>query len=164
MGVDGFRLDVVDELPDIFVDGIKERLDRTNRENVLYGEVWEDASNKVAYGRRRRYYTGRQLDGVMNYELRRGILQFLRHRDPAALRYALTEVMPNTPRRILNCQMNLIGTHDTMRILTALAGETPEGHSNDELAQMRLTEEQKKTAVERLKSPIQSLLRSRVCR
>ena len=151
MGVDGFRLDVVDELPDSFVDGIKERLDRTNRENVLYGEVWEDASNKVAYGRRRRYYTGRQLDGVMNYELRRGILQFLRHRDPAALRYALTEVMPNTPRRILNCQMNLIGTHDTMRILTALAGETPEGHSNDELAQMRLTEEQKKTAVERLK-------------
>lgn len=151
MGVDGFRLDVVDELPDSFVDGIKERLHETTPENVLYGEVWEDASNKVAYGHRRRYYTGRQLDGVMNYELRRGILQFLRHHDPAALRYALTEVMPNTPRRILNCQMNLIGTHDTMRILTALAGEMPEGHSNDELAQMRLDEMQRKTAVERLK-------------
>lgn len=151
MGVDGFRLDVVDELPDIFVDGIKERLDRTNPQNILYGEVWEDASNKVAYGRRRRYYTGRQLDGVMNYELRRGILQFLRHRNPIALQYALTEVMPNTPRRILNCQMNLIGTHDTMRILTALAGDAPEGHSNDELAHMRLSEGQRTTAVERLK-------------
>ena len=151
MGIDGFRLDVVDELPDVFVDGIKERLHMTNPENILYGEVWEDASNKIAYGRRRRYYLGRQLDGVMNYELRRGILQFLRYRDPVALQYALTEVMPNTPRRILDCQMNLIGTHDTIRILTALAGEAPEGHSNDELAHMRLTEEQTKTAVMRLK-------------
>lgn len=147
LGVDGFRLDVVDELPDVFVDGVKERLHKTSPRSVLYGEVWEDASNKVAYGRRRRYYTGRQLDGVMNYELRRGILQFLRHHRIDALRYALTEVMPNTPKRILDCQMNLVGTHDTMRILTALGGEAPEGHTNDELAVMHLDTEERREAV-----------------
>lgn len=151
MGVDGFRLDVVDELPDVFVDGLKARLSETCSENVLYGEVWEDASNKIAYGRRRRYYTGRQLDGVMNYELRRGILQFLRYRDPAPLRYALTEVMPNTPKRILDCQMNLIGTHDTIRVLTALGGDEAEGHTNDELARMRLSDTQRRVALARLR-------------
>lgn len=151
MGVDGFRLDVVDELPDVFVDGIKARLSETRTENVLYGEVWEDASNKIAYGRRRRYYAGRQLDGVMNYELRRGILHFLRYHDPAPLRYALTEVMPNTPKRILDCQMNLIGTHDTVRVLTALGGDEAEGHTNDELAHMRLSDAQRRVSTARLR-------------
>lgn len=151
LGVDGFRLDVVDELPDGFIDGIKERLHKTSPATVLYGEVWEDASNKISYGRRRRYYTGRQLDGVMNYELRRGILQFLRYHQDDALRYALTEVMPNTPKRILDCQMNLIGTHDTMRILTALVGEASEGHTNDQLAVMRLNTQERAEAIRLLK-------------
>ena len=55
--------------------------------------------------------------------------------------------MPNTPKRILDCQMNLIGTHDTMRILTALGGEAPEGHTNDELAVMHLDTEERREAV-----------------
>lgn len=150
MGISGFRLDVVDELPDTFVSGLKERLSRSNPENILWGEVWEDASNKIAYGKRRKYYLGEQLDGVMNYELRRGILAFLRDHDPSPLYYALTEVMPNAPKRVQDCQMNLIGTHDTVRAMTALAGQLPEGHTNDELATMRLTPEERRIGSRRL--------------
>lgn len=150
-GVDGFRLDVVDEYPDGFVSGLKERLAASAPDSILYGEVWEDASNKIAYGYRRHYFQGEQLDGVMNYELRDGIIRFLRYHDPEKLRYALTEVMPNTPHRVQNYQMNLLGTHDTVRILTALAGEEPAGHTTKELAEMRMTEEQRTLAVRRLR-------------
>ena len=150
MGISGFRLDVVDELPDPFVSGLKERLHRSNPESILWGEVWEDASNKMAYGKRRKYYLGEQLDGVMNYELRRGILAFLRDHDPSALRYALTEVMPNAPKRVQDCMMNLIGTHDTVRAITALAGPLPEGYTNDQLATMHLSPEERRIGSRRL--------------
>ena len=67
LGADGYRLDVVDELPDAFLTRLRKRLRELKPDAILIGEVWEDASNKVAYGVRRRYLTGRQLDSVMNY-------------------------------------------------------------------------------------------------
>ena len=152
MGIGGFRLDVADELPDVFLEGVKERLVKADPENVLFGEVWEDASNKIAYGRRRRYFQGRQLDGVMNYELRRGIIELFRGGNPEALRYALCEVMPNAPARVQHTQMNLFGSHDTARILTALAGKLSEGHTNDELAVMRMSREERALGIKRLKA------------
>ena len=151
MGIGGFRLDVVDELPAPFVEGVKERLSQHIPDNILWGEVWEDASNKTAYGSRRRYFQGKQLDGVMNYELRRGIISYLTNGDVGPLRYALCEVMPNTPKRVQDLQMNLLGTHDTLRILTALGGKDQNGHSNDELAYARMTKEEYAKGVERLK-------------
>ncbi|MBF5067403.1 glycoside hydrolase family 13 protein, partial [Salmonella enterica subsp. enterica serovar Istanbul] len=53
-GVDGWRLDVADELPDDFIAGIRRTLDRYP-DKILIGEVWEDASHKLAYGMRRHY-------------------------------------------------------------------------------------------------------------
>ena len=48
LGADGFRLDVVDELPDEFVLLLKKRLRELKPDALLIGEVWEDASNKIA--------------------------------------------------------------------------------------------------------------------
>ena len=107
MGIYGFRLDVVDELSDDFVSKIKSRLSQ-NCESVLYGEVWEDASNKIAYDKRKKYYLGNELDGVMNYPVRSGIVDYLRGDGTEKLRYALTEVTANAPDRILHTQMNLL--------------------------------------------------------
>ncbi len=150
-GIGGFRLDVADELPDVFLDGVKARLAEADPENILWGEVWEDASNKVAYGKRRRYFQGKQLDGVMNYELRTGLIRYLRLGDVSALRYAICEVMPNAPKRVQDAQMNLFGTHDTVRILTALAGKDAEGRTNDELAVARMTAEERELGLKRLR-------------
>ena len=44
---------------------------------MILGEVWEDASNKMAYGQRRRYLLGEKLDSVMNYPFREAIIGFL---------------------------------------------------------------------------------------
>ena len=138
-GIGGIRLDVVDELSDGFVRDIRARLLARLPDAVLYGEVWEDASHKVAYGVRRRYYLGDELDGVMNYPLRTGLIEYLREGQMSALLYALSEVMANMPKRAADLAMNLLGSHDTERILTALVGECEDGQGMDELAKKRLS-------------------------
>ena len=148
MGVYGFRLDVADELSDDFVASIKHRL-AARGETVLYGEVWEDASNKIAYGRRKRYYLGDELDGVMNYPLRKGIIEYLRNHNPTELNYALNEVFLNAPKSIADAQMNFLGTHDTVRIITALGGREVDGLSNDVIRTLRMTSDERNVALRR---------------
>ena len=149
MGVYGFRLDVADELSDDFISDIKSKL-AISGESILYGEVWEDASNKIAYDTRKQYYLGNELDGVMNYPLRKGIIDYVIKQDATALRYALCEVMQNAPDRIMHAQMNLLGTHDTERILTVFGGEDSNGKTNDYLVGKRMTSDEYSLAVRRL--------------
>ncbi len=152
MGISGMRLDVADELEDDFIKGIKEAFEKNKKDAVLYGEVWEDASNKIAYGKRKKYFLGDELDGVMNYPVRRGIIEYIRYGSTEPLRYALCEVIPNCPKRVLDVQMNLLGTHDTERILTALASPSSDGKTPKELSSYRLPREEYERAVRLLKS------------
>ncbi len=146
-GIAGFRLDVADELSDDFIADIKRTMQEYREDSILYGEVWEDASQKIAYDVRRRYYQGAELDGVMNYPLRTGLIKFFRSRSTDALRYALTDIIYNAPKRIRDMQMNLLGTHDTERILTSLAGD-PRGEStNAELSVKRMSKSARKKGI-----------------
>lgn len=123
LGVDGWRLDVADELPDYFIEGIRRKLDQYP-DRVLIGEVWEDASNKIAYDKRRQYILGNHLHGVMNYPLRNIILDLLQlERSPEELCHRLTTLQENYPRDIFFNNLNNIGTHDTRRIYTVLGGD-----------------------------------------
>ncbi len=151
LGIGGMRLDVADELESDFIAAIKNRLCEKREDAILYGEVWEDASNKIAYSRRCRYYLGEELDGVMNYPLRTGILRYLREKDPGALAYYFGEVLPNMPKRAADAAMNLLGTHDTLRVLTALGGESPEGKSNETLSTLRMSAADRERALALLK-------------
>ena len=149
MGVYGLRLDVCDELSDEFVTSVKDRLSEDG-ESILYGEVWEDASNKIAYGKRKRYYLGDELDGVMNYPLRKGLIDYIVDKSADSLRYALTEVYNNAPREISSVQMNILGTHDTERILTVLAGAPSLGKSNSVLSDASLSADERALGLSRL--------------
>lgn len=123
-GISGWRLDVADELPDVFLQAFYKKLKVENQEAVLLGEVWEDASNKVSYGRQRAYLCGGKLDGVMNYVLRNIMLDFVQGRSDAAQandRYL--QQMENYPRENLYSMMNLLGSHDVERILTLTSKE-----------------------------------------
>ena len=142
MGIGGMRLDVADELTDGLIADIKARLTSVTPDAILYGEVWEDASHKVAYGVRHRYYEGRELDGVMNYPLRTGLVEYLRCGSCDRLAYALLEVLPNMPKRVADATMNLLGSHDTLRALTALVGKSEAGYTMEELATARLDREE----------------------
>ncbi len=122
-GVAGFRLDVADELPDIFLDRLYDRVKLEDPDAAVIGEVWEDASNKISYGQRRRYLLGGQLDSVMNYPFLKGILHFVRYGDGAAFLEMLMEILDHYPAHVVNCLMNSLSTHDSIRAITALAGE-----------------------------------------
>lgn len=152
-GADGWRLDVVDELPNAFLDQLRKIAKRTKKEGgLLIGEVWENAADKIAYGKRRRYFSGRQLDSVMNYPFRNAVLALITEGDTETFYNALTELYSSYPTQASNSLMNLLSTHDTERILTKLGdGGAGELLTNDELAHLRLSSEQRKEAVQKLK-------------
>jgi len=127
-GVAGWRLDVVDELPDEFLDVLCSAIKKDNSKALIVGEVWEDASHKIAYDVRRRYFIGGQLDSVTNYPLKDAILAAIKDGDILRLADTMTALCRNYPANVLNSLMNIVGTHDTMRVLTILSGaEIPEG-------------------------------------
>ena len=149
LGCDGFRLDVADELPDEFLKQLRTRVKELKPDAYVLGEVWEDASNKEAYGRRRRYFVDAELDSVMNYPFRTAILNFIRGRDSGrGLRDTVMAIAENYPPQVFHCNMNLLGTHDTPRILTALVDDF-EG-SREAQAGRRLSRNQMDVARERL--------------
>ena len=154
MGIMGWRLDVVDELPDEFLDEFCQTVKTaSNGEAVILGEVWENAAEKIAYGKRRRYFQGGQLDSVMNYPLRKGILSFILDKNAEALSDTLKSVYATYPKSVCDSLMNLLGTHDTERIITVL-GEGKEDNSylvNSVLANRKLTLSQRALASKRLK-------------
>ncbi len=122
-GASGWRLDVADELPDEFIKILRRELKRLNPDGVIIGEVWEDASNKTAYSQLREYLLGAELDSVMNYPFRDGVLGFLTGQLGAEdLNRKMMSQMENYPPETLHSLMNLLGTHDTMRVKSLLGG------------------------------------------
>jgi len=124
MGASGWRLDVADELPDSFIEGVRERVRKTKPEGLLIGEVWEDASNKISYGERRRYLSGDELDGTMNYPLRDILLDYVNYTiGSGKAAEKLMSLKENYPPENFYAALNLIGSHDRERIITAMAAE-----------------------------------------
>ena len=159
-GASGWRLDVADELPDQFLDNLAAAAKAESPDAVVLGEVWEDASNKTAYGVRRRYLLGGQLDTVMNYPFRDAIFAFLLGGDPRNFAESVASIVENYPPQCLRLLMNHIGTHDTERALTVLGGEPAGNRGREWQAAQSLTPEQRDTALKRLRlaSLIQYLL------
>ena len=141
-GASGFRLDVADELPDAFLDKVRTAVKAENPDGYLLGEVWEDATNKISYGARRRFLRGSQLDGVMNYPFANAIIDFVCGSDGKDFAEAIMTILENYPPQTLHNLMNHIGTHDTARILTRLAGEPVMGRKRDWQAKQTLSPEQ----------------------
>lgn len=159
-GASGWRLDVADELPDEFIDRIYNAARAEKPDAFVLGEVWEDASNKSAYGVRRRYLLGGQLDSVMNYPFRDAIFGFLLGGDPKNFAEAVESLLENYPPQSIKLLMNHIGTHDTERALTVLGGEPAGNRGREWQSAQRLTQEQRALGIRRLKlaSFIQYLL------
>ena len=122
LGAAGWRLDVVDELPTDFLQELVCAAKTERADAVVLGEVWEDASNKISYEHRRSYFQGRELDSVMNYPWKDAILSYLRDGNAVGLADCVSEICANYPPEVLSCLMNPLGTHDSVRAITALAG------------------------------------------
>ncbi len=118
LGFKGVRLDVVDELSPSFVKKIRQVAKKYGA--IVVGEVWENPTNKLAYGIRRQYFQGEELDSVMNYPLKDAICDYLLHKDSSSLVETVLEQLNDFPKTALDNLMNLLSTHDTVRIINVL--------------------------------------------
>ena len=150
-GAGGWRLDVADELPDGFLYALRKAVKTEDPDVLLLGEVWEDASCKESYGHLRPYLLGKQLDSVMNYPFRDAILRYMNGGGSTEFANAVERIAENYPPQVLRLLMNHIGTHDTERALTVLAGEPSAGRGRHWQAQHRLSAAERESGVHRLR-------------
>lgn len=124
-GAAGFRLDVADELPDEVIELMRAATKKAGRDDVLLGEVWEDATTKESYGKKRTYALGKGLDSVMNYPFRNMVIAWLTGWAQADMMADfLNAQRANYPEPMYFCLMNLISSHDVARIRTVLGTGT----------------------------------------
>ena len=153
-GIGGYRLDVADELPDFFLKKLRKSVKESNPNAIIIGEVWEDASNKIAYSKRREYLQGYELDSVMNYPLKEGIISYMFSGNAAALLHTVRVLINHYPKQTMDCLMNILGTHDTSRILTVLGGIHCNNKNEMASDKAYLTPENKQKAIKKLKMAV----------
>ena len=137
-GASGWRLDVADELPGVFIERIRRVMNEENPDSYLIGEVWEDGSNKIAYSVRRKYLLGAQTHSLMNYPFRNAVMSYLLNRDAESFRNMMESIRENYPPAAFYGAMNFLSTHDTPRLLTVLGYTGPWPQSREERARMVL--------------------------
>lgn len=151
-GIGGYRLDVADELPDFFLKKLRRSVKESDPNAIIIGEVWEDASDKIAYSARREYLQGEELDSVMNYPLKDAIIEFILSGNARIVADRINLLRDHYPKETLDSLMNILDTHDTARILTVFGGK--QCYNKDEMASpaLILTGEEEQRAIERLKA------------
>ena len=150
-GIGGYRLDVADELPDFFLQNLRKSVKESAPNAIIIGEVWEDASNKIAYAKRREYLQGYELDSVMNYPLKDAIIRYIQTEDVWDLLNTVRSLINHYPKETMDCLMNILGTHDTPRILTVLGGIHCHNKEEMALSSAYLTPADKENAIKKLK-------------
>ncbi len=149
-GISGWRLDVADELPSAFLERLRKTVKDSNSDAVIIGEVWENAADKCSYNERRGYFRGKQLDGVMNYPIKNGIVSFINNADTDSLYDAVCDIYSSYPLCCSLSLMNIVGTHDTERILTVLGTDRYIGMCGDEMKDLKLTKKELDSAIKKL--------------
>lgn len=149
-GISGWRLDVADELPDEFIAKIRTAIKEENPDAYLLGEVWEDASNKTSYDRRRKFLQGTELDSVMNYPFANAIVDFFKTGNAVNFTDTVVEITENYPAPAVRTLMNHLSTHDTVRILTKLSDSYLEGQTRDWQSKQLLIGEELNKSINRV--------------
>ena len=150
-GISGWRLDVADELPEFFVDKIREKVKSINKNAVVIGEVWEDATTKVSYSTRRPYLLGNQLDGVMNYPVKNAIIAYLLTGNKQEFWQVVSSIINNYPTMSLETSLTMLDSHDTFRIINVLSKVDVSNISKQERQAYKFSKEEYDHAVKLLR-------------
>ena len=130
-GAAGFRLDVADELPDSFIEKVRAAVKRVGPEKFLLGEVWEDATTKFGFDKRRTYLLGKGLDSVMNYPFKNAVLDFVKGKPAEQAMNEIMTICEHYPAPAMDTALNFLSTHDTERALTVIADEPANGRGRE---------------------------------
>lgn len=110
-GAAGWRLDVPNEVPHAFWKEFRKRVRKAGSDAYIVGEIWTDG---------RPWLKGDEFDAVMNYTFRSHVLNYFGSGKIGLgeLHRGLAEQRHSYPRSSLPVQFNLLGSHDTRRVLT----------------------------------------------
>jgi glycosidase len=116
LGLDGWRLDVANEVPDRFWREFRPVVKRANPEAVIIGEIWSDAG---------RWLQGDMFDSVMNYLWRGAVLGWIAHRNlrPSQFDMRMRDLQIRYPRQSLYAMYNMLSSHDTPRFWRECGGD-----------------------------------------
>jgi glycosidase len=111
MGIDGWRLDVCDEVDHSFWKEFRKAVKSVNPRAVIIGEIMHEASS---------FLKGDELDSIMNYPFKGACVDFFAKRSIDAERFSgiLASSRAMYMDQINRQMWNLLGSHDTQRFLT----------------------------------------------
>ena len=121
-GSDGWRLDVANEVSDETWKEFRRSVKALSAENVIIGEIWDDAVQ---------YLLGDMYDSVMNYVFRNAVLGYVMGGDASDAVRTLERLRERYPKEAFYAMMNLVGSHDTTRLLSYLDGIGDDRAQND---------------------------------
>lgn len=115
--IDGWRLDVPDEVSMDFLRAFRKRIKEINPEIYITGEIWNNPG---------RWLQGDTFDGAMNYTLYFIMRDFalLGMEDAYGLVSRMNRYLLDTPPAVRKNMLNFMGNHDLPRPLTLAKGET----------------------------------------
>ena len=107
-GIDGWRLDVPNEIDDdSFWQEFRRRVKAVNPDAYIVGEIWDAPE---------RWLQGDQFDGVMNYVFRKAVMQYLFDENAILTEEFCKRLQAAFPENRGDMPMNLLGSHDTTRL------------------------------------------------
>jgi glycosidase len=111
IGIDGWRLDVANEVDHQFWREFRHTVKSVNPEAYILGEIWHDSMM---------WLQGDQFDAVMNYPFTNAVLDFFAHQtiDAKAFADAIGAQLAAYPKQVTETAFNLLDSHDTPRLLT----------------------------------------------
>ena len=112
-GMDGWRLDVANEVSDETWQNFRDAVKALDSEAVIIGEIWDDAT---------KYLMGDMYDSVMNYLFRNAVTNFAKGASASETTKAMEKIRERYPEEAFYAMMNLVGSHDTTRLLSYLDG------------------------------------------
>ena len=115
--VDGWRLDVANELDDGFLRAVRASVKAAKSDALIVGEVWENAAH---------YLGGDMLDSAMNYDFRRYCRRFFAEQtvDAETFDTNVSTLLLRYNENALFAQLNLLDSHDVSRFLSLCGGKT----------------------------------------
>lgn len=113
--IDGWRLDVADEVDRAFWREIRKAVKKANPEAVLIGEVWQTSSY---------FLDGTTFDTVMNYSFLRFVKAFFAKRSTSAaeFNYHVNQMLYRYREKTTYAQLNFLDSHDVPRFLSLVGG------------------------------------------
>lgn len=112
-GSDGWRLDVANEVSDETWQNFRDSVKALDSDAVIIGEIWDDATE---------YLLGDMYDSVMNYVFRDAVLGYAMGGSAEDAMNTLEKIRERYPEEAFYAMMNLVGSHDTSRVLSYLDG------------------------------------------